>query len=438
MTERSSFGGKAGFVLAGAASAVGLGNIWRFPTMAAQHGGGTFIVVYILIVLVFGVVLLSTEVAIGRMTHKSPIDAYSTLHPRSKWIGILSVMVPTIILPYYCVIGGWIVAYLGTYSIGGTAAGSGFFGDLVGSWVAVVAFIVFFVVTMAVIWMGVSKGIERLSKIFMPLLLVLVVILTIYTLLQPGMADGLNYYLSFNLSDVDSETFTAALGQAFFSLSLAMGIMITYGSYMRKEDSIETCAVSIGVIDTCVAMLCGLLIVPMAFSLHSGEMPSGAGLVFDALPGIFDGMVGGGFVAILFFVLLFIAAWTSSISVAEAITSTIMDRFGVTRRKAILVLSLPVLVVGIIVSLGYGPLSFIHLGSMNLLDMMDSLVNLIIMPTVAFSMCILVGHVIGCKVITDEIESSGRFRMKVVYSLLIKWIAPICIAVIFISGLGIW
>lgn len=406
--------------------------------MAAQHGGGSFLVLYILMVLLFGVVILSTEIAIGRMTRKSPIDAFTFLHPRSKWIGVLSVIVPTIILPYYCVIGGWIVAYIGTYAIGDTATTAGFFSDLVGSWVAVVAFIVFFASTIGVIWMGVSKGIERLSKIFLPILIVPVIILTIYTLQQPGMAEGLRYYLSFNLSDLDSGTFVAALGQAFFSLSLAMGIMLTYGSYMRKEDSIEGCAMSIGLISIGVALICGLLIVPMIFSLNSGDMPSGAGLVFDALPSIFDGMPAGTFVALAFFILLYIAAWTSAISVAEAITSTIVDRTGMSRKKAILLMTLPVLVAGIIISLGYGPLSFIHLGDQTILDILDGVVNKFIMPLVALATCILIGHVVGCKVIMDEIESSGKFRMKAIYPLLIKWVAPICIAIIFVSGLWTW
>ena len=435
MSERSSFGGKAGFILAAAGSAVGLGNIWRFPTLAAQHGGGTFLVVYLIIIIMFGALLLTTEIAIGRKTRKSPIDAFTALRPSAKWIGILAVVVPTIILPYYCVIGGWVVSYLGTYLIGGTATGATFFGDLVGSWIAVVAFLIFFGVTMAVIWLGVTNGIERLSKIFMPLLLILVIGLTIYVLLQPEMAGGITYYVSFNWSDVDSETFTAALGQAFFSLSLAMGIMITYGSYMKKDENIENCAFSIGIIDTCVAMICGLMIVPMAFSMYGkADMPAGAGLVFNSLPQIFDGMTGAGIVAIIFFILLFIAAWTSSISIAEAIISTIMDKTGMSRRRAVVVLTIPMIIAGIIICMGYGPLDFITFEGQTILDMLDNLANKIIMPIVAFSTCILIGHIVGCKVVIDEVESSGRFKLKMFYPLIVKWVAPVCIAVIFITG----
>ncbi len=425
-----------GFILAGAASAVGLGNIWRFPTEAAHNGGGAFVVVYIIVVLLFGALLLCTEIALGRKTRKSPIDAFKSICPRSKWVGVLAVMVPALILPYYCVIGGWVIGYLGEYVSGDAASvvSSGHFTDLAGSWLAVGLFIVFLVASLVVIWMGVEKGIERLSKIFMPALLVMIVGLVIYTLLQPGMGDGLSFYLSFHLEDVSGKTLTSALGQAFFSLSLAMGIMITYGSYMKKEDNIETCALSIGIIDTCVALLCGLLIVPLAYASSGGDIPGGVGLVFTTLPQIFDGMAGGMAVAIVFFVLLFIAAWTSAISVAEAVVSTISDKTGWSRHRCIAVILVPMVVVGAIISLGFGPLDFITIGGKDLLTAFDSLTNKIMMPIVAFATCVVIGHIVGTKVVTDEIESSGKFRLKMVYPLMIKWVAPICIAAIVVVG----
>ncbi len=425
-----------GFILAGAASAVGLGNIWRFPTEAAHNGGGAFVVVYIIVVLLFGALLLCTEIALGRKTRKSPIDAFKSICPRSKWVGVLAVLVPALILPYYCVIGGWVIGYIGEYVSGDAASvvSSGHFADLAGSWLAVGLFIVFLVASLVVIWMGVEKGIERLSKIFMPALLVMIVGLVIYTLLQPDMGDGLSFYLSFHLEDVSGKTLTSALGQAFFSLSLAMGIMITYGSYMKKEDNIETCALSIGIIDTCVALLCGLLIVPLAYATSGGDIPGGVGLVFTTLPQIFDGMAGGMAVAIVFFVLLFIAAWTSAISVAEAVVSTIADKTGWSRHRCIAVILVPMVVVGAIISLGFGPLDFITIGGKDLLTAFDSLTNKVMMPIVAFATCIVIGHIVGTKVITDEIESSGKFRLKALYPIMIKWVAPICIAAIVIVG----
>lgn len=436
MSNRASFSGKAGFILAAAGSAVGLGNIWRFPTLAAQNGGGNFLIVYLIIVLIFGVVLLCTELAIGRRARKSPAGAFASLRPRSRWIGILATVVPAIILPYYCVVGGWILGYIGFYATGVNTIGDSFFGDMAGSTLAIGLFVIFFLLTMGVIWMGVTKGIERLSKIFMPLFLIMLVGLVIYSLMQPGMIDGISYYLTFDPSLLTMDTVVAALGQVFFSLSLAMGIMITYGSYMRKEENIEGCAISIGLIDTLVAFLGGLLIVPMAFHAHMGAIPSGAGLVFITLPSIFDGMFGGEAFAFFFFILLFIAAWTSSISIAEAVIAAIMDRFEISRKKAIIYVTLPVLVVGVIISMGFGPLDFIQIHGKGLLDLFDFAANNLLMPIVAFATTVLIGHVVGCKVIEDEISESSDFKLRSVYPFLIKWIIPIFIAIVFASGIA--
>ena len=436
VNNRAKFSGKAGFILAAAGSAVGLGNIWRFPTLAAQNGGGNFLIIYLIILVLFGMILLCTELAIGRMSRKSPTDAFSFLTPRGKWIGVLATIVPAIILPYYCVIGGWILGYIGFYATGVDTTTSSFFGDMAASNLAIVLFVVFFLLTMFVIWRGVSKGIEKLSKIFMPIFLLMLLALVIYSLLQPGMIDGISYYLTFDPSKVSMDTVVAALGQVFFSMSLAMGIMITYGSYMRKEESIEGCALSIGVIDTLVAFLGGLLIVPMAFHAHLGDIPSGPGLVFSTLPSIFDGMIGGSAFAFFFFILLFIAAWTSSISIAEAVVASLMDRLGIDRKKAVIYVTLPVLVVGCIISLGFGPLSFIQINGNELLTLFDYVSNNLLMPIVAFGTCIIVGHVVGCKVIEDEIASSGEFRLRRIYPFMIKWVLPIFIAVIFATGVG--
>lgn len=436
MSNRASFSGKAGFILVAAGSAVGLGNIWRFPTLAAQNGGGNFLIIYLIIVLIFGVVLLCTELAIGRRARKSPAGAFASLRPRSRWIGILATVVPAIILPYYCVVGGWIIGYIGFYAAGVNTIGDSFFGDMAGSTLAIGLFVIFFLLTMGVIWMGVTKGIERLSKVFMPLFLIMLVGLVIYSLLQPGMIDGISYYLTFDPSLLTMDTVVAALGQVFFSLSLAMGIMITYGSYMRKEENIEGCAISIGLIDTLVAFLGGLLIVPMAFHAHMGAIPSGAGLVFITLPSIFDGMFGGEVFALFFFILLFIAAWTSSISIAEAVIAAIMDRFEISRKKAIIYVTLPVLVVGVIISMGFGPLDFIQIHGKGLLDLFDFAANNLLMPIVAFATTVLIGHVVGCKVIEDEISESSDFKLRSVYPFLIKWIIPIFIAIVFASGIA--
>ena len=435
--ERSVFGGRKAFILATAASAVGLGNLWRFPTLAARHGGGTFLITYIIVVLLFGVILLCTEIAIGRHTRKSPIDAFDTLNPKSKFLGVMASAVPAIIMPYYCVIGGWVLAFLVGYGTGTDMSSA--FGDFISSYWSIVAFLAFFGMSMLAIYAGVTKGIEKTSLVMMPLLLVILVVLVVHMFLQPGMSDGIHQYLSFDFSEVNGSMLVDAMSQSFFSLSIAMGILITYGSYMDKKEDIEISALSIGLIDTVVAFLAGLLIVPTVFNYVQtecgGVMPAGPSLIFGALPNIFVDMPGGQFIGVLFFLLVFLAALTSAISVAEAVVATIMDRAHKTRKEAVILFTIPVAIVGTVVCLGFGPLDFVMIGDKGILDMLDILSNSIMMPIVAFGTCVVIGHVVGCKLVVDEIESSGKFRLKPVYPILVKWVAPIAIAAIMVSGL---
>lgn len=436
LSERGLFNGRKGFILATAASAVGLGNIWRFPTLAAQHGGGTFLVTYMLVVLLFGVTLLITEIAIGRHTRKSPVDAFDSLNHKSRFIGMLASAVPAIIMPYYCVIGGWVLGFLIGYAGGVDMTHE--FTSFTSSSLSIVAFLVFLFMAMVVIYFGVTKGIEKTSIVLMPLLLTILVILVVYVLFfQPGAADGVAYYLSFDLSEVNGSTLVDAMSQSFFSMSIAMGILITYGSYMDKKESIEGSALIIAVIDTVVAILAGLLIVPMVYKTYAGDIPGGPELIFSALPNIFVDMPGGEIVGLLFFVLVFLAALTSAISVAEAVVATIMDRTGMTRQKAVVVFTIPVAIVGTIVCLGFGPLSFVSVNGNGILGMLDYLSNSIMMPIVAFSTCVFIGHFVGAKMIIDEVESSGHpFKLKKIYPFMVKWVAPIAIAAILVSGMG--
>ncbi len=435
MSERGLFNGRRGFIIATAASAVGLGNIWRFPTEAAKHGGGSFVLVYILIVLIFGLAMMMTEIAIGRKTRKSPIEAYTELHPKARIIGILSSWVPAIILPYYCVIGGWLVAYLCGYCVGTDMTGASYFINFAGSYEAVVAFAVFAVFTAVIVYLGVSKGIEKFSMIFMPIFLVLLVALVIYCATLPGAWDGISYYFGFHLEDVDASTFTAALGQAFFSLSIAMGILITYGSYFSKDESIERCSMSIILIDTAVAITAGMLIIPMAYVYAPEAMVSGgAGLVFITLPQIFAQIPLGQVVAILFFVMILFAAVTSAVSVLEAVSSTVIDSFKKDRTAAVTIVMVPTFIAGVCVSLGYGPLDFIVFDGKNLLDIFDYISNTLLMPIVALLCCIFIGHIVGTKVIQDEVQHESQFIEKYLYPLLIKWVCPILVAVILLSS----
>ena len=435
MSERGLFNGKTGFIIATAASAVGLGNIWRFPTEAATHGGGTFVIVYIVIVILFGLAMMMTEIAIGRKTRKSPVEAYSSLDRRFRFVGVLSSLVPAIILPYYCVIGGWLIGYLFGYSAGMELSdGETVFGSFVSSYESIIAFAFFALLVALIVYLGVSKGIEKLSIIFMPVFLILLIGLTCYVLMQPHAWDGVQYYFDFRPETVTSQTFIAALGQAFFSLSIAMGILITYGSYMSSNENIERCSLTIIVIDTSVAIVAGLMIIPMAYSYTGGDISGGAGLVFITLPHIFASMGLGRVVAILFFVMISFAAVTSAVSVLEAVASTVMDSHKISRNRAVTVVMIPTFIAGMLIALGYGPLDFIQIAGKNLLDIFDYVSNTLLMPIVGFLMCVLVGHVIGTKVVTDEIEKNGDFRTKALYPLFIKWVCPILVALIFVAS----
>lgn len=435
MSERGFFSGRKAFILATAASAVGLGNIWRFPTMAAQHGGGAFLLAYIIVVLLFGVILLMTEIALGRRKHKSPVDAFEDLDKRGKPIGLLATLVPAIIAPYYCVICAWILGYLFGYCGGMDMAAPGTFGDFIISPLSAFCLVIIFAVVAYIIYRGVTHGIEKISVVFMPLFIVMLVVLTIYILFQPNVQDGIGFYLSIHWDQLNLGVFTSALGQAFFSLSLAMGIIITYGSYMNKKEDIEKCSLTIVAIDTFVAMLSGLLIVPVVYATYGGNIPSGPTLIFESLPSIFSGMPAATLVAILFFIMVFIAAITSAISIVEAVVSTLMDRLHVTRKKGLLMYLIPMVVMGVIVYLGFGPLDFINIGGKGILDLFDFVTNNIMMPIVAFCTCVFIGHLVGTKVVEDEISSSSKFRLKPIYPFMIKWVAPILILIIFVGGL---
>ena len=447
--KRSSFTGKLGFVLAAAGSAVGLGNIWRFPYLAAKYGGGIFLLTYIVLALTFGFVIMTAEISIGRKTGKSTINAFKALNSKWTFIGVIGAVIPIIILPYYSVIGGWVCKYFMTYVTGNgsTAANDGYFNSFISSpWQPLVFFAVFVTVTFVVVLLGVEKGIEKTSKVMMPALLLLTLGITIYTLTMPGAADGVKYYLVPDFSKFSVNTVLGALGQLFYSMSIAMGIMITYGSYMKKDCHIESSVHQIEIFDTGIAILAGLMIIPAAFAFSGGSpetLGQGPGLMFVELPKVFAsfGNVTGGVIGALFFVLVIFAALTSAISLMETVVSIIMDKFRFTRRKSCISAYLLTLLLGVPSSLGFGVWSGVSVGGMTILDMFDFISNSVLMPIVAFLTCIFIGYIVGCKTVTDEIELNGRFKQKVFFNVMIKYICPICIAAILISsvlnGLGI-
>ena len=321
--NRGSFTSRIGFVLAAAGSAVGLGNIWRFPYLAAKNGGGIFLLIYILLVLTVGIALMTAEITLGRKTGLSVCSAFKKLNKKWAFVGVLGAIVPAIILPYYSVIGGWVLKYLVVYceGFGDTAAADGFFGGFISSSASPLFWYVIFIgiVTIIIIY-GVRKGIERASKILMPLLVILTVIVAIYSIFLPGAGEGLVYYLKPDFSHLSWSGVLGAMSQMFYSLSLAMGIMITYGSYVQKKENIETAVTHIALFDTAIAFLAGLMVIPAVFAFMGPEaLNAGPGLMFITLPKVFNSMTAGGFIGATFFILVFFAALTSAISLMEAV-----------------------------------------------------------------------------------------------------------------------
>lgn len=441
MEERSTFKGKIGFVLAAAGSAVGLGNLWRFPYLAAKYGGGMFLLVYIILAITFGSVLMITEIAIGRKTKLSPLKAFEKLNSKWKWLGTLATIVPILIFPYYCLIGGWVTKYTAIMVTGNVAqaAGDSFFGNYISSTAdPIIWFLVFIIATTLVIVFGVNRGIEKLSKVLMPLLVLITVVLSVFVITRPGALAGVKYYLLPNIRDLSVKTFLAALGQLFYSMSLAMGIMITYGSYFSKDESIEKASRQIEIFDTLIAFLAGLMIIPAVFVFSGGDkeaLGTGPSLMFVTLPKVFNSMPGGGIIGALFFFLVLFAAITSSVSIMEAIVSGIIDRFGLKRITATVLVALYGIALGIVCSLGFGIWDKITILGFSILDFLDFVSNSIMLPLVGMLTCVLVGFVIKPDSIISEVELNGPFTMKRFYIAMVKWIAPIFILAILVSGI---
>ena len=439
--KRGSFSGGLGFVFAAAGSAVGLGNLWRFPYLAAQYGGGIFLLVYLILAVTFGFALLTAEIAIGRKTKLSPVLAYKKLNKKFSFLGYIATLVPIIIIPYYCVIGGWVTKYVTVYAQGLVApvARDGYFSDFIGHPVApLVFFLIFMLISIVVIMLGVKKGIEKLSKFLMPLLVVLTIGIAIYALTLPNAMEGVKYYLIPDFSKFSILTVAGAMSQLFYSMSIAMGIMVTYGSYTRDDVNLTKSVNRIEFFDTLVALLAGLTIIPAVyiFSGEEGLSSQGAGLMFITLPKVFQQMPGGSIIALLFFVLVFFAAITSSISVMEAIVSSLMDKFHLKRIPSCLIVIGICLLLGIPSSLGNGLWANIKILGMDFLTFFDYISNSILMPIVAFCTCILVGWVIKPKALTDEVTKNGeKFGRKKLFNVMIKYIAPICLLFIFVTGI---
>ena len=432
-------------MLSAAGSAVGLGNIWRFPYLAAKYGGGIFVLVYLILVLTFGYAMIIAETSLGRMTRRSPVGAYRTFG-RSfpfKFGGWINAIIPMLICPYYCVIGGWVVKYLAGYLTGGARrmAEDGFFGEFItnGSDVQL-WFMVFACLGLLVIAMGVQNGIERVSTVMMPLLVLLAMIIAVYSMTRPGALAGVAYFLVPKPENFSWMTVVAAMGQMFYSLSLAMGILVTFGSYMKKDVSIEQSAGHVGFFDTGIAILAGLMIIPAVFAFSGGDpgtLKAGPSLMFITMPKIFASMGLGSLVAILFFVLVFFAALTSAISLMESGVSTLEDEIGFRRVPATVIMGLVTIGLGTLSAQGYGPLAAVTVAGMQFLDFFDFMTNSLMMPVAALATCLLIVRVVGVDKVEEEVRSEGApFNKKPVFVFMIKYICPFFVGIIFLSSIA--
>ena len=460
--KRNSFSGSLGFVLAAAGSAVGLGNIWRFPYLAAKDGGGLFLAMYIILALTFGFTLLTSEIAIGRKTKQSPLTAYGKLSKKWGFLGVIACVIPMIILPYYCAIGGWVLKYFVTFLSGSGAAAAatdGFFTGFITSSVEPIALMLIFIsVTAGVIILGVNKGIESFSKVLMPILIILVLGIAIFSITisytdAEGITrtgwEGLKIYVIPNLEGMTVKGFFTvlldAMGQLFYSLSVAMGIMIAYGSYVKDSDNLGKSINHIEIFDTLVAFLAGVMIIPAVFVFQGreGMAASGPSLMFVSLPKVFAEMGGvGRFVGCLFFAMVLFAALTSSISIMEAVVSSLMDKFSWSRTKAVIVEFIITILGGLAVCFGYNIWYFdlkLPNGAVGqVLDVMDYVSNNILMPIVAIGTCILIGWSLKPKTVVDEATKNGeKFGREKLYTVMIKYITPVLLLILLLKAVGV-
>ena len=443
--KRSSFSGKLGYVLSAAGASVGLGNIWRFPYLAAKYGGGIFLLIYILLALTFGYTMIVAESAIGRMTRKSPVGAFKSFG-KAKWLsfgGWINAIIPILIVPYYSVIGGWVIKYLVEYLKGNgkSLATDGYFSEFISNGVSTeLCFLVFCLFTLAIIYAGVRNGIERVSKMMMPVLILLSVIIAIYSVTRPGAIEGVKYFLIPNVKNFSWMTVVAAMGQMFYSLSIAMGILITFGSYMKKDVSLEDSTRNVEVFDTAIAMMAGLMIIPAVFAFSGGDpdtLQAGPSLMFITIPKVFQNMGFGTAVGILFFLLVLFTAITSSIALTESAVSTFEDELRWNRKKSTIVVGIIMVALGSLSSLGYGPLAVVKIIGMQFLDFFDFMTNSVMMPIAALMTCLLVSKVVGIQRIEEEVmQGESSFRRRKIFIVMIKYLCPIFAVIILLSSVA--
>lgn len=445
--KRDNFGSRFGALVAMAGSAVGLGNLWRFPYLVGENGGAAFIIVYIILCFVICLPIFISEFIVGRRSQKNAYAAFRDLSGGSawKWVGLTSIFVPTIVLSYYSVIGGWSIEYLIkslTFSftqVDSQSAFSTMFGDYVSStWAPLMAHAVFMLVTALIVALGIKKGIEKFSKVMMPMLFFLVVCIAAYSVMLPGAKAGIDYLFQPDFSKLTGQACAAALGQAFFSLSLGFGTIMTFASYVSKKENILFQSVSTAVSDLVFALIAGTAIMPAVFAFGI-DPQAGPGLVFETLPYVFSQMPAGGIVAILFFFALLVAALTSSISMLEVSVAFLVEEKKIPRAAACAILFVICFIIGGICSLSFGPLSHIQIGGGNIFDFLDSVSSNVLMTLVSLLTVIFVGWRLKKTDVYDEFTNGGTLSRNAklfgVLWFLIRYVAPIAIIAIFVFGL---
>ncbi len=448
MENRSNFGSKLGVILASAGSAVGLGNVWRFPTEVGNNGGAAFIFIYLLCVVFVGVPVMVSEFLIGRHTHTNTISAYQKLAPGTWWRyeGVAGVFIAFLILSYYIVISGWTLYYLILSLTGYFSQNQDYvscFSDFVSHpFQPIIYSALFMLMTHLVIARGVESGIERFSKVMMPMLLFIIGILVVCSFGMPGARQGLTFLLRPDFSKVTPSVVLSAVGQAFFSLSLAMGCLCTYASYFGPDTRLVKTAFSVSTIDTFVAVLAGFIIFPAVFSVSDVEVNAGPGLVFITLPNVFHMAFShvpilGYFFSALFYVLLLLAALTSAMSLHESVTAYVHETMHLSRRRAAALVSISCMTLGIGCSLSFGPWSNYTIFGLTMFDLFDFVASKIIMPLGGIIICLFVGWKLDRKLVEDELTNGGthRFRLFRIYLFLVRWAVPLAIALVFVHEL---
>ncbi len=443
--NRGTFTGKLGFVLSAAGASVGLGNIWRFPYLAAKYGGGMFLLIYILLALTFGYTMIIAETAIGRASGKSPVGAFRFFSntPGMRFGGWINAVIPILIVPYYSVIGGWVCYYLYaflTQDLAVIASDTFFTSFITNGTASELWFLIFTILVLGVIYMGVQHGIEQVSRIMMPILVVLAVIISVYTITRPGAMAGVKYFLIPNFSDFSLMTVVSAMGQMFYSLSIAMGILITFGSYMKKDISIEDSTRQVEFFDTAIAVLAGLMIIPAVFSFSGGDpasLKAGPSLMFITMPKVFAEMQFGRLIGILFFSLVLFAALTSAIALTESAVSTFSDELKWRRPFSTGMIGIIMILLGTLSCLGYGPLASVTIFGMAFLDFFDFLTNSVMMPIAALTICVLVTKYMTLDTVHDEVTQDGHlFRREAIFRFMIRRVCPVFILIILISSIA--